>query len=117
MTRRLRFLIISLFMLLPCYLQTGYALQLDDRRLQLAAEGAIPWQSLSPEEQNALKEYRGRWNQYNTDKQFRLRDGAQRWQTLSPDEKKRIREKRRQYRNLSPEEQKRLRDEYQRKHR
>ena len=50
----------------------------DPYRLYLAQRGDIPWNSLSPEEQQALKRYRGQWDEYGGERQQRLREGAQR---------------------------------------
>ena len=103
-------------LLLGCA-QTSYALQLDSERMQMIAKGEIPWQSLSPEEQRELKEYRGRWNNYDSEKQNKIRKGTQRYLDLPPERREKIKQQRKHYQELSPEEQQRLREEYRRKHR
>ena len=97
--------------------KTSYALNLDKQRLQLIARGEIPWQSLSPEEQSELIEYRKGWDKYDSDKQNRIREGAQRYLSLPPERREKIKQQRKRYRELSPEEQKQLREEYRRNRR
>jgi len=84
-----------------------------DYRLYLADRGEIPWQSLSPEEQNALRNYRGNWEQYDSDRQQRIREGAQRYLELPPEKRRKVEQQRREYQELSPQERERLRKEYQ----
>ena len=90
--------------------------QVDPYRLYLAQRGDIPWESLSPEEQQALKRDRRDWNDYSGDRQQRLRQGAQRYMDLPPDKRRQVEEQRREYEQLSPRERERLRKEYQRRH-
>ncbi len=85
-------------------------------RLYLAGKGHIPWQSLSPEEQQVLQDYRGRWNEYDTDRQQRIREGARRWKHLPAEKRHKVEQKHGEYEQLSPEERRRLRDEYRRRH-
>jgi hypothetical protein len=87
----------------------------DPYRLYLAQRGDIPWNSLSPEEQQALKRYRGQWDEYSGERQQRLREGAQRYMDLPPDKRREVEQQRREYEQLSPEERERLRKEYQRR--
>lgn len=91
--------------------------QVDPYRLYLAQRGDIPWESLSPEEQQALKRYRGDWDDYSGDRQQRLRQGAQRYMDLPPDKRRQVEQQRREYEQLSPQERERLRKEYQRRNR
>ncbi len=88
---------------------------IDPYRLYLAQRGDIPWDALSPEEQQALKRYRGQWNEYSGERQQRLRDGAQRYMDLPPDKRRQVEQQRREYEQLSPKERERLRKEYQRR--
>jgi hypothetical protein len=88
---------------------------IDPYRLYLAERGDIPWESLSPEEQQALKRYRGQWDGYSTERQQRLRQGAQRYMDLPPDKRREVEQQRREYEQLSPQERERLRKEYQRR--
>jgi len=87
----------------------------DPYRLYLAQRGDIPWNSLSPEEQQALKRYRGQWDEYGGERQQRLREGAQRYLDLPPDKRREVEQQRREYEQLSPAERERLRKEYQRR--
>ena len=59
----------------------------DPYRLYLAAQGEIPWQSLSPEEKRALQRHRGQWDNYSGDRQEDMRRGAQRYLELPPDKR------------------------------
>lgn len=88
---------------------------IDPYRLYLAERGDIPWESLSPEEQQALKRYRGQWEGYSSERQQRLRQGAQRYMDLPPDKRREVEQQRREYEQLSPQERERLRKEYQRR--
>lgn len=92
----------------------GAAINQD--RLYLAAKGQIPWKSLSNEEQDALRDYRGRWNKYDADRQQRIREGAKRYKNLPPEKRDALEKKRREYERLSPQERRRLREEYERRH-
>ncbi len=85
-------------------------------RLYLAANGHIPWQSLSKEEQEALRDYRGHWNDLDTDRQQRIREGARRYRQLPPEKRRKIEQKHYEYEHLSPQERRRLRKEYLRQH-
>ena len=88
---------------------------IDPYRLYLAERGDIPWESLSREEQQALKRYRGQWEGYSSERQQRLRQGAQRYMDLPPDKRREVEQQRREYEQLSPQERERLRKEYQRR--
>lgn len=79
----------------------------------------IPWNTLSPEEQDILKKHRRDWTGYPENEQNRLRDGARRYMRLSPNERDRLERKQKQYREMTPAERKQLRDRYhkQKKHR
>jgi hypothetical protein len=89
--------------------------QLDPYRLYLAERGEIPWNSLSPEEREALERHRGEWDDYSTDRQERMRKGAKRYLSLPPDKRREVERQRREYQQLSPQERERLREEYKRK--
>ncbi|MDT8388000.1 MAG: DUF3106 domain-containing protein [Thiogranum sp.] len=106
-------LVSSLLVTLPDTAQADRARH--DNRLYLADRGEVPWQSLSPQEQDALREYRGNWEQYGGDRQERIRKGAQRYLELPPDERRKVEQKRREYQQLSPQERERLREEYHRR--
>ena len=91
--------------------------EVDSYRLYLAERGDIPWHSLSPEEQDALKRHRGKWDDYSTERQRDMRQGAQRYLDLPPDKRRKVEQERRHYEQLSPQERKRLREEYKRQNR
>ncbi|VAW77077.1 hypothetical protein MNBD_GAMMA15-1066 [hydrothermal vent metagenome] len=82
----------------------------------LAENEQVPWQSLSHEEQKALREYRGRWHNYDSDRQQRMRDGARRFHQLPAEKRHKVEQKHHEYERLSPQERHRLRKEYQRRH-
>ena len=108
---------LSLALFLGALLLVGTAqAAIDPQRLFLAANGHIPWQSLSEEEQEALRDYRGRWNDFDTDRQQRIREGARRYRQLPPDQRRKIEQKHHEYEQLSPQERRRLRKEYLRQH-
>jgi hypothetical protein len=90
---------------------------IDPYRLYLAERGDIPWESLSPEERDALQRYRGDWDRYSGERQQRMRQGAQRYLSLPPDKRRAVEQERREYERLSPAERKRLREEYKRNRR
>ena len=95
----------------PCHAE------IDAYRLYLAERGEIPWQSLTPEEQQALKRHRGKWDGYSSERQKDMRQGAQRYLNLTPDKRREVEQQRHQYEQLSPQERKRLREEYKRQKR
>jgi hypothetical protein len=86
----------------------------DPYRLYLAQRGDIPWQSLNPEEQDALRRYQRNWDDYSGERQQRMRDGAQRYLDLPPDKRREVERQRREYEQLTPEQRRRLREEYRR---
>ena len=71
--------ILSLYLVLLS--APGHA-QVDAYRLYLAERGDIPWDSLSPEEQEALKRHRKNWGEYSSERQEHMRKGAQRYLEL-----------------------------------
>jgi hypothetical protein len=87
---------------------------IDHYRLYLAQRGDIPWQSLSPEEQEALQRYRHQWDNYSGQRQQEMRRGAKRYMDLPPQKRREVEQQRRHYQQLSPEERQRLREEYRR---
>jgi hypothetical protein len=91
--------------------------QVDSYRLYLAQRGDIPWQSLSPEEQDALRRYRNQWDGYSSERQQEMRRGAQRYLELPPQKRREVERQRQEYQQMSPEERKRLREEYKRQQR
>ena len=82
-------------------------------------EAGIPWNTLSPEEQDILKKHHRNWTGYPTSEQNRLRVGARHYLNLSPNERDKVKRKQNQYREMTPAERKQLRDKYhkQKKHR
>ncbi len=106
--------LLSLTLLLAS--QAGRA-DVDPYRLYLAERGDISWQSLSPEEQNALRNHRGEWDNYSSKRQQNMRQGTQRYLNLPPEKRRELEQQRRHYEQLSPEERRRLREKYQHEHR
>ena len=94
----------------------GHA-EVDSYRLYLAARGDIPWQSLSPEEQQALRRHRGNWDNYSKERQQDMRSGARRYLELPADKRRAVDQQRHKYQNMSPRERQRLREEYQQQRR
>lgn len=107
-------LVLALAALLYCTASAAQG-QLDPYRLYLAERGAIPWNSLSREERQALERHRGEWDDYSTDRQERMRKGAKRYLSLPPDKRREVERQRHEYQQLSPQERERLREEYKRK--
>lgn len=91
--------------------------QVDGYRLYLAERGDIPWQSLSPQEQDALRRYRNQWNNYSSERQQEMRRGAQRYLDLPPQKRREVEQQRQEYQQMTPEQRRRLREEYQSQHR
>ena len=98
-------------------LSTEARASVDSYRLYLAQRGDIPWQSLSPEEQDALRRYRKQWDGYSGQRQQEMRRGAQRYLDLPPQKRREVEQQRRQYQEMPPEQRRRLREEYQRERR
>jgi hypothetical protein len=86
-------------------------------RLYLAERGDIPWQSLSPKEQDALRGHRRQWDDYSGQRQKDMQRGARRYMELPPNKRREVDNQRRQYQKMTPEQRRRLREEYQRDHR
>jgi len=93
-------------------LAAGPVAAADNPRMFVLA-GDISWQSLSPDEQKALEQYRGQWKNYDTARQKRIRDGARRYLSLPPDQRRELDKQHSRYEHLSPDEQRRLKQEYQ----
>ena len=77
-----------------------------------ALAGDIPWNSLSPQEQQTLQRLQGRWDQLPTQRQQKLRAGAKRWSTLEPAQKEKLRQRREWFRSLPPDERERLKQRW-----
>ena len=112
-TRKLATIGIGLIALLGAHAQA----ELDSARLYLAQRGEIPWQSLSPEEQDALRGHRKQWDSYSGQRQKNMQHGARRYLELPPKKRHEVEVQRRQYEKMTPEERRRLREEYQRERR
>ena len=81
----------------------------------MVARGEIPWSALSPEEREALRDYREYWDHYRPEQQLRIREGARRYLELPPARRRAVEQEHHRYRQLSPEEKRRLREEYRRR--
>ncbi|MDH4104878.1 MAG: DUF3106 domain-containing protein, partial [Gammaproteobacteria bacterium] len=49
-----------------------------------AATAGVPWEQLTPAQQQVLEPYRGRWNQLPPERQQMMLRGAERWQQMTP---------------------------------
>lgn len=125
--------------LMQCYVQhikcmqsvfsLALLLMLMQFNQQAYADG-VDWESLSPQQQEALAPMRDDWRELPPNRQERLRRGAERWNNLPleqrnrlqermhryddmrPEEKDRIRERMREFRQLPPEERSQLRERW-----
>jgi Protein of unknown function (DUF3106) len=102
--------------LIPLF-ATEVQAHVDSYRLYLAERGDIPWQSLSPQEQEALRRYRNQWDGYSSARQQEMRRGAQRYLELPPTKRREVEQQRQKYEQMTPEERRRLREEYQHRQR
>ncbi len=75
-------------------------------------EAGIPWNALSPGEQQLLEQHRRNWSAYPPARQEKLRKGARKYLELSPRERDAVERKQQQYREMSPAEQRELREQY-----
>lgn len=75
-----------------------------------AASEALPWDSLSPQEQQTLKRFHNRWEKLPPERQHRLQKGADRWSKLTPGQRRRVRRKFRRWKKLPPEQRQAIRD-------
>ena len=76
------------------------------------AEKDIPWNSLSPGEQQVLKKYHHNWRDLRGGEQRKLKQGARNYLQLSPGKQEAVKRKRYQYRKMSPTERQHLRNRY-----
>jgi hypothetical protein len=99
---------------------------------QAPAPAPREWQSLSPEQQHLLQNYRDKWNTLPPDKQEALNKGSQRWLSMTPEQKsgaqqrfsqwrampqeqrQELRQRWQQFKSLPPEQQQRVRESFQR---
>ena len=74
------------------------------------AQEPIPWNSLSPEQQQFLQQAQPKWEQMPADKQQRLLRGADRWSKMSDEERAQAKRRMDHWKSLPPEQRKALRD-------
>lgn len=86
---------------------TAVALAQGDR-------AGVPWNQLTPGEQQLLQRFSETWDQFPPRKQERLRRGAQQWGTMTSEERQEAKQRFKQWRSLPPEQQQQLRERYQR---
>jgi hypothetical protein len=78
----------------------------------VAAEG-IPWDRLTPEQQQLLLQvHQDRWNAMSSQQQERMLRGAERWQKMTPEERRRVQERRAKFKAMSPQERAQLRERF-----
>ena len=60
----------------------------------------VPWNQLSPGEQQLLQRFSENWDELPPRKQQRLRSGAQQWGTMTPEERQEAKQRFKQWRTL-----------------
>src|SRR6185295_694169 len=73
------------------------------------ADDGVPWQQLSPEQQQTLQQFKEQWDQLPADRQRQLVEGAERWKSLSPVEREQTKERLQRWQSLEPEDRERMR--------
>jgi len=86
----------------PVYVQGGWVVAANDDS----------WESMSPQEQKVLSQYRKAWPTYSPEKRAQLRKGAQRYLQLSPNERDQVQRERERFQRLDPQERQQLREKY-----
>jgi Protein of unknown function (DUF3106) len=73
---------------------------------------AVPWPSLTPDEQQVLEPVHKNWDQLPPPAQQRLVRGAQRWSTLTPEQRDKVRKRFEKWNSLPPDQRENLRESY-----
>ena len=73
---------------------------------------AVPWNSLSPEQQRLLSRMSGQWDQLPAQRQQALASGSQRWLGMSPDQRNQARQRFNQFQQLPPQRREQLRQRW-----
>lgn len=68
----------------------------------LCAQQAIPWNSLSAEQQQQLEKARAQWDQLPAERQQRLLRGAERWSKMSEEERAQAAQRMERWKSLPP---------------
>jgi len=78
-----------------------------------AALADSDWDSLTPEQQQVLGDFRERWDSMPADRRDRLKAKAERWRSMPPEQRDAIRERWRALKPLPPEAREALRQKWQ----
>lgn len=70
------------------------------------------WESLSPEQQAVLENWRARWGELPPERRAALVRGADRWLAMSPEKREQVRQRFERWRALSAEERRELRNRH-----
>ncbi|MCC2640159.1 MAG: uncharacterized protein K0S45_572 [Nitrospira sp.] len=101
----------SMSVMALCVLLLGFGV---DSGWAKADPAGVPWNRLSPGEQQLLQRFSDRWEQFPPRRQERLRNGARKWGTMTPEERREAKQRFKQWRTLPPEEQQQLRERFRR---
>jgi hypothetical protein len=73
---------------------------------------ALPWSSLSPDQQRLLSRMSGQWDQLPPQRQQALASGSQRWLGMTPDQRDQARQRFNQFQKLPPQRRQQLRQRW-----
>jgi hypothetical protein len=73
---------------------------------------AVPWSSLSPDQQRLMSRLSGQWEQLTPQRQQALANGSQRWLGMSPDQRTQARQRFNQFQKLPPQRRDQLRQRW-----
>ena len=73
---------------------------------------ALPWSSLSPDQQRLLSRMSGQWDQLPPQRQQALASGSQRWLGMTPDQRSQARQRFNQFQQLPPQRRQQLRQRW-----
>lgn len=76
------------------------------------ASAAVPWSSLSQDQQRLLSRLSGQWDQLPPQRQQALASGSQRWLGMSPDQRSQARQRFNQWQQLPEERRQQLRQRW-----
>lgn len=77
-----------------------------------AALADSDWDSLAPEQQQVLSDFRERWDSMPPDRRERLKAKAERWRSMPPEQRDALRERWRALKPLPPEAREALRQKW-----
>ena len=77
-----------------------------------APGAAVPWSSLSQDQQHLLSRLSGQWDQLPPQRQQSLASGSQRWLGMSPDQRTQARQRFNQWQQLPPQRRDQLRQRW-----